>query len=65
VKQRVMLFSEEYQDQEITLIYDNAAQFISIDYSWFDSKGVNTCSYAPNVNAYVERLNGSIRREVC
>ena len=63
VKQRIELFSDEYQDQELTLIHDNAAQFTSIDYSWYDIKGVNICSYAPNMNAYVERLNGSIRRE--
>ncbi len=63
VKQRIELFSGDFEDQKITLIYDNASQFTSIDYSWFGIKGVNICSYAPNMNAYVERLNGSIRRE--
>ena len=63
VKQRIELFSEEYEGQKKTLIYDNAAQFTSIDYSWFGIKGVNICAYTPNMNAYVERLNGSIRRE--
>ncbi len=62
VKQRIELFSENLPEK-ITLIYDNAPQFTSIDYSWYDIKGVNICSYAPNMNAYVERLNGSIRRE--
>ena len=63
VKQRIELLSEQFQDQEISLIHDNAPQFTSIDYSWYDIEGVNICSYAPNMNAYVERLNGSIRRE--
>jgi len=63
VKQRIELFSEQFEDQKITLIYDNASQFTSIDYNWYDIKGVNICSYAPNMNSYVERLNGSIRRE--
>ncbi len=62
VKQRIELFSEDIQGQK-TLIHDNAAQFTSIDYSWFGITGVNICPYAPNMNAYVERLNGSIRRE--
>ena len=62
VKQRIELFSEDHPGKK-TLIYDNASQFTSIDYSWYHSKGVNICSYAPNMNAYVERLNGSIRRE--
>lgn len=32
VKQRIELFSEEYTDKK-TLIYDNSAQFTSLDYS--------------------------------
>ena len=62
VKQRIELFSEE-QPGKKTLIYDNALQFTSIDYSWYDIKGVNICTAAPNMNVFVERLNGSIRRE--
>jgi len=62
VKQRIELFSEVLLEKK-TLIYDNAPQFSSIDYSWYDIKGLNICSYAPNMKAYVERLNCSIRRE--
>ncbi len=46
VKQRIELFSEEFQDKK-TLIYDNAPQFTSIDYSWYGIKGVNICTSAP------------------
>lgn len=62
VKQRIELFSEDISGEK-TLIHDNAAQFTSIDYSWFDIQGVNISPFSPNMNAYVERLNGSIRRE--
>ncbi len=50
VKQRIQLFSEEFSDKK-TLIYDNAPQFTSIDYSRYDIKGVNISTAAPNMNA--------------
>ena len=40
VKQRIELFSEDFPDKKI-LIYDNAPQFTSIDFSWYGIKGVN------------------------
>lgn len=60
VKQRIEMFSEEYTEKK-TLIYDNALQFTSIDYSWYDIKGVNICTSAPNMNTYVKRLNAPSR----
>ena len=44
-------------------MHDNDSQFISIDYSQFNIKAVNTCIAAPNMNTYVERVIGTIRRE--
>jgi hypothetical protein len=35
--------------QHKTLIYDNAPQFTSIDYSWYNTKGDNICTSAPTV----------------
>ncbi len=49
VKQRIQLFSEDSPEKK-TLIYANALQFTSIDYSWFDIKVVNICTAAPNNN---------------
>lgn len=40
VKQRIELFSEKFKEKKITLIFDNASQLTSIDYSSFGTKGV-------------------------
>jgi len=76
VKQRIELFSENFPDKK-TLIYDNARQFFSIDYSCYGIQGVNISPAAPKagrkqafcspmhpgMNAYTERVIGTIRRE--
>lgn len=62
VKQRIELFSEDIVGEK-TLIYDNALQFTSIKYSWYGINGINICTSAPNMNAYTERVIGSIKRE--
>jgi transposase InsO family protein len=46
VKQRIEQFSEGFPGKK-TLIYDNAPQFTSIDYSWYGIKGVNTSVASP------------------
>lgn len=65
VRQQIIDFT--YDDEEAkTLIYDNAPQFTSINYSDYGITGVNisiTSPTSPNMNSFVERLNGIIRRE--
>ena len=56
VKQRIQLFSEDFPEQK-TLIYDNAPQFMSIDYSSYDIKGVNTSPAAPNKRSVRKEVN--------
>ncbi len=46
VKRWIELFTEKIPDKK-TLIYDNAPQFTSITYSWYDIKGVNIYTSAP------------------
>jgi hypothetical protein len=43
VKQRIELFAEENQGKKM-LIYDNAPQFTSIEYSGYNIKGVTICT---------------------
>jgi len=62
VRQRIIDFSYDYPDIKY-LIHDNAAQFATIDFSQYGITGVNTSPYAPNMNAHVERVIGTIRRE--
>jgi putative transposase len=61
VRQRII----EIQDQdpgEKYLIHDNAFQFTSIDYPTYRIEGARTSVAAPNMNTYVERVIGTIRR---
>ena len=62
VRQQIIEFTYDLPEA-VTLIHDNGPQFTSIDFSQFDIKAVNTSSEAPNMNVYVERLIGSVRRE--
>ena len=68
VKQRIQLFSEDFNEKKM-LIFDNAPQFPFIDYSSYNIysdygiTGVSTSLASPNMNTFVERLNGTIRRE--
>ncbi len=62
VKQQIIEFT--YNDDESkTLIFDNTLQFTSIDYSDYGITGVNISLASPNMNTFIEWLNGTIRRE--
>ncbi|MDA3822410.1 MAG: integrase core domain-containing protein [Bacteroidales bacterium] len=62
VRQRIINFSYDYPDVKY-LVHDNAAQFTTIDFSQYGITGINTSPNAPNMNAFVERVIGTIRRE--
>jgi putative transposase len=62
VRQRII----EIQDRDPGnkyLIHDNALQFSMINYPDYGIVGVNTSVASPNMNAYTERVIGTIRRE--
>jgi putative transposase len=63
VRQQIIDFTYDNDTEPKTLIYDNAPQFTSIDYSNYGITGVNISLASPNMNSFVERLNGTIRRE--
>ncbi|NCB02677.1 MAG: transposase [Spirochaetia bacterium] len=63
VKQQIIYFAYNDEENTKTLIYDYAPQFTSINYSDYGMTGVNITLASPNMNSFVERVNGTIRRE--
>lgn len=62
VRQQIIDFTYDLPET-ITLIHDNGSQFTSIDFTQYNTQAVNTSVASPNMNVYVERLIGSVRRE--
>jgi putative transposase len=62
VRQRIIDFSYDYPGEK-NLIHDNAAQFTTIDFSQYDINAKKTVPNSPNMNAFTERVIGTIRRE--
>ena len=62
VRQKIIDFTFD-NDGSKTLIFDNAPQFTSIEYSDYEITGVNISIASPNMNAFIERLNETIRSE--
>ncbi|MBL7006555.1 MAG: transposase [Spirochaetia bacterium] len=61
VRQQIIDFSEEFPKSY--LVHDNDSQFTSINYFDYGINGIKTCVASPNMNVYIERLIGTIRRE--
>ena len=62
IRQRIIDFSYEYSGKK-NLVHDNAAQFTTINFSQYDIHAQNTAPASLNMNAYTERVIGTIRRE--
>ena len=62
VRQRIIDFTFD-RTEKITLIHDNTPQFKYLHFQLYGIKAVNITPYSPNLNAFTERVIGSIRRE--
>ena len=61
VRQQIIDFSQAFPNSY--LVHDNDSQFTSINYLDYGINGIKTCVASPNMNVYIERLIGTIRRE--